>query len=169
MLNNHPSQIERRELRLDSIPREQIDLTLNSLLCERLYQFKRTLDAGGNWQWSAIRTRPDGTEEEVHELLDVMNDNNVCMGLLKRFCEYQSWGFTVSRAPGRPNHPDAPVEVSLFMVTNDSADPPELGLICRVSGSTLGLSVALALCGAAQLDPMAHHRELFPGHYMTLS
>lgn len=142
------------------IPPEHIPLTMNSLLCERLYNFARTLRPDGSFAWSAEKDEADGSKTPITDLLDFVNDVGTAYGLLTRLCAHQQWGWQVSQDVGSPM-----VQVVLFLHDRHG----EVQVIATTTGSPIGLAISLCIAAAMKLDPATQHRLLYPGHYMALS
>lgn len=138
------------------IPKEHIPLTMNSLLCERLYGFQRELHPDGSFSWQAVKD--DGTV--INDLMQIVDDPTTAIGFLDRICAHQKWGYQIMRDVEAPM-----VQVSLFLV-DDKGEPQ---LITQCTGNPLGLTISLVIAGALKLDPKAQHRILYPGHYLQLS
>lgn len=150
----HPEVAKRK----GQIPPEHIRLVMNSLLCERLFDFKRLLGTDGKFTWTGIRTGAGGQEETVHELMDIVDDPGTALRVLQRFCEHQKWGFAITKGIGEPMF-----TVQIFF-NNGQGEP---SLIGAVTAQPFGLGAAFAIAASAKFDPIAQHRILFPGHYMA--
>ena len=153
--NNSPGPFGNVADRPGQIPQEHIALTMNSLLCEKLYGFQRVLGDDGRFSWKA--KKDDGTE--VDALFDFVDDPGTALRLIDRVCDHQKWGWSLNKEPENPM-----VNVALYLMATDGP-----ALIAQVSGKPIGLAISLCIAGALKLDPPSQHRILYPGHYMSLS
>lgn len=157
-MKSHDNVTPLRPKKQLDIPPEHIPLLFNSLLCERLCNFTRTLDPATNdWKWEGATS--DGSTPSA-ELFDFVHNPPIALELLERVCTAQNWGYGLSFDP--PN--GGPISRNVVIVVQEPGGMRELAKVGQAH--LIGFGIALALTVAFQMDVPAQHRELFPGHYL---
>jgi hypothetical protein len=144
-----------------NIPQEHLPLVINSLICERLMDFKRELvndEAGTRHVWSGQNL--DG--EQTDQLFNFMDTDALAIELLNKFVDANELGYNLIRVPKTVGgHP-----VQALLLGADSEGRPTQR--AHVSGNKIGPVICLLILGYMQVDIQAQHRALFPGHYLLL-
>lgn len=142
------------------IPQAHIPLVLNSIVCESLLDFKRTL-VDGEWKWSGVGV--DGTVR--NELFDLVHDDGLAIEMLTRFCGGQPTplGYQLNFIPSINGSPQM---FQVYILQPDANGQPQVWN--KVGCNRIGVGIALALCGIVQADLKRQHRQLFPGSYLSI-
>lgn len=142
------------------VPKEHMNLTINSLLCEKLMGFERTLDSTGNWQWKCVADNG----EVITELFNLVDDPQQIMDLLDSVCEMTGYGWGVTRMPGN----DKALLKATIMRLEPGEKGPQMRVLGQADGRPAAFVMAITLCGAMGFDVNAHHRELFPASKLVI-
>lgn len=144
------------------IPQEHVPQLFNSLLCEKLCHFTRTLNPAGQWEW--LGETSDGSPPPT-ELFDFVHIPALALDLLERVCIDQNWGYGISLDP--PNGAERLQHNIAIVRRTAQGDLQQLSAVSQAH--LIGFGIALALTQVFQMDVPAQHRELFPAHYMGLN
>lgn len=145
-----------------NFPMEHLPLVCNSLLCERLLGFERELvtDEGGTrFEWSGQGLNGEASSR----LFDFFNTDPLALELLRMFCDSNELGYNLIHPPKQL----AKLPYQCFLLGADTEGKP----VQRAStqGNRIGPVTCLVMLGFMQVDLIAQHKLLYPGHYMALS
>lgn len=141
------------------IPQEHIKPVLNSLLCERLVDFERRLNPETNqWEWRG--KMKDGEELPWSEkLFNFCDEMTLTLDLACTVAAANNVNMAVHFAP----------EQKLFICQFLEVLPDKkVHVKVNVTSSHGALGLALAIAGLLKFDIQAHHKVLFPGHYLSV-
>lgn len=145
----------------EAIPKEHIQLVLNSIINERLLGFTREL-VNSDWQWTG--TGKDGTT--THELHDFVGNDFVAIDMVTRFCAAQEppMAWQLNYIPHLPGVNERAIHQFYLLRPDMNAQPQTLQ---SVYANKIGLAISLAVIGLLEADVKSVHQTLFPGHYLV--
>jgi hypothetical protein len=148
---------------VSKLPQEDIPLVLNSLVNESLLGFNRTLNDAGQWEWKCVGE--DGSV--ATEMFDLVRNDMLAFEMLVRFCKSQPtpFGAQVNFIPA-VSEGQRPMW-SIYILQPDANGQPSTR--AHVSANTLGVGIALALCGVVEANLLSQHRILFPAKYLAIA